>query len=305
VVEIVCVTVPRFVVPGQTYLITRRCSERRFFLTPDERTLGTFLYCLAEAAQRFDVRVIVWLTMSNHYHAVVEDPRGVLPAFLCQLHKMTARALNAKLGRWENFWSAEPTCAARLVQRGDVLDKSVYALANPVVDHLVQHALAWPGASAFAALDGREIRLMRPKGSIFREDGPMPAEVILRAEVPTGWRGGREDWAAAVRRGVADAERAAMAERQATGRRVVGARAVRAASPWARPTTVEPRRNLRPHIACRNTERRLLELSALVAFRQAYAEARDAFVRGLEYVFPSGTYKMVRELGCRGAPAPA
>jgi hypothetical protein len=64
---------------------------------------------------------------------------------------MTARALNAKLGRWENFWSAEPACAPRLVQRGDVLDKSVYALANPVVDHLVQHALAWPGASALAA----------------------------------------------------------------------------------------------------------------------------------------------------------
>jgi putative transposase len=299
------VTAPRFVVPGQTYLITRRCSERRFFLTPDRRTLEIFLYCLGEAAQRFDVRVIVWLTMSNHYHAVVEDPRGLLPAFLCQLHKMTARALNARLGRWESFWSAEPTCAPRLVQAGDVLDKSVYALANPVVDHLVQHALVWPGASALAALDGREIRLPRPKGSIFREGGPMPAEVVLRAEVPSGWRGGREAWADAVRRGVADAERAAMAERQVTGRRVVGARAVRAASPWDRPGTVEPRRNLRPHIACRNSERRILELRALVAFRQAYADARHAFVRGLASVFPWGTYKMVRELGCRGAPAPA
>ncbi len=133
----------------------------------------------------------------------------------------------------------------------------------------------------------------------------MPAEVVLRAEVPTGWRGGRDDWAAAVRLGVASAERAAMAERQATGRRVVGARAVRAASPWDRPGTIEPRRNLRPHVACRNTARRLLELSALVVFRSAYAEAREAFVRGLSCVFPWGTYKMVRELGCYGAPAPA
>jgi hypothetical protein len=53
------VTVPRFVVPGPTNLITTRCSERRFFVTPDARTLGIFLYCLGEAAQRFGVRVIV------------------------------------------------------------------------------------------------------------------------------------------------------------------------------------------------------------------------------------------------------
>ena len=140
-VERVCVGIPRRIVAGQTYLITRRCSERRFLLRPDPRTEEIFLYCLAEAAERFGIRVIAWVAMSNHYHAVVEDPEGVLPAFLCHLHKMTARALNARWSRWENFWSAEPTCAVRLVEGADVLDKTVYALANPIADHLVQRAL--------------------------------------------------------------------------------------------------------------------------------------------------------------------
>jgi putative transposase len=296
---------PRRIVPGQTYLITRRCSERRFLLRPDERTAAIFHYCLAEAAQRYGIRVLAWIAMSNHYHAVVEDPDGVLPAFLCHVHKMSARALNARWGRWENLWAAEPTCAVRLVTRGDVLDKVVYALANPVADHLVQHALDWPGASSLAALDGRTMVIERPKGTIFRDDGTMPPEVVLRADAPTGWCGGAEDWAAAVRSGVAAAERAAMAERQVKGTRVVGRRAAISASPNDRPRTMEPRRNLRPHLACLDAARRVVELVALKRFRAAYAEARAAFLAGDAHVFPWGTYKMVRELRCIGAPAPA
>jgi hypothetical protein len=43
-------TLPRQVVPGRDYMITRRCSERRFFLCPDDDTNNAFLYCLALAA---------------------------------------------------------------------------------------------------------------------------------------------------------------------------------------------------------------------------------------------------------------
>jgi putative transposase len=299
------VPAPRLIVPGRTYLITRRCAGRRFLLRPDERTQAIFLYCLAEAAQRCGIRVIAWIVMSNHYHAVVEDPDGVLPAFLCQFHKMSARALNARWGRWENLWAAEPTCAVRLVESDDVLAKVIYALTNPITDHLVQNALDWPGASSLAALDGRAIVVERPKRTIFRDDGAMPAEVVLRAHAPSGWCGGAEGWAAAVRRGVAAAERAAMAERQLKGTRVPGRRAALAASPHDSPRSVEPRRNLRPHLACLDPARRILELAALKRFRAAYAEARTAFIEGLPHVFPWGTYKMVRELGCQGAPAPA
>ena len=33
-----CMTLPRQVVPGRDYMVTRRCSERRFFLRPDDDT---------------------------------------------------------------------------------------------------------------------------------------------------------------------------------------------------------------------------------------------------------------------------
>ncbi len=297
-------TAPRSIVPGQTYLLTRRCSERRFFLRPDPKTTLIFLYCLAEAAERFGIRVLAWVAMSNHYHAVVEDPGGTLPRFLAHFHKLSARSLNARWGRWENLWAAEQAGAVRLVERGDVLDKVVYALANPVAAHLVERGLEWPGASSLAALDGRQIRLERPR-SFFREEGVMPETVTLEACDPQGWPGGREAWVEAVRDGVRNVESAAGRERAATGARVVGARAIRDASPSHRPSTREPRRKLRPLLACRNAARRIAELQALKRFRSAYADARALFIEGFDVLFPWGTYKFVHELGARCRPAPA
>jgi hypothetical protein len=48
--DIACMTLPRQVVPGRDYMITRRCSERRFFLRPDDDTNDAFIYCLGLAA---------------------------------------------------------------------------------------------------------------------------------------------------------------------------------------------------------------------------------------------------------------
>ena len=60
-------TLPRQVVPGYDYLITRRCSERRFFLRPDDDTNDAFIYCLGLAALRANVQVTFSVAMSNHH----------------------------------------------------------------------------------------------------------------------------------------------------------------------------------------------------------------------------------------------
>jgi REP-associated tyrosine transposase len=54
--------------PGTTYLITRRCSERRFFLRPSQIVNETFLYVLGLAANRYGVVVHVLCVLSNHAH---------------------------------------------------------------------------------------------------------------------------------------------------------------------------------------------------------------------------------------------
>jgi len=101
-------SLPRAIIPGRRYLITRRCSERRFFMRPDRETNNAFVYCMALAARKSRVSVVCVGTTSNHYHAVVVDNRGRLPEFLEQFHKLFAKHQNALRGRWEAFWAASP-----------------------------------------------------------------------------------------------------------------------------------------------------------------------------------------------------
>ena len=42
-------SLPRAILPGRRYLITRRCSERRFLMRPDRETNNAFVYCMALA----------------------------------------------------------------------------------------------------------------------------------------------------------------------------------------------------------------------------------------------------------------
>ena len=118
-------SVPRQVLPGNFYMINRRCTQRQFLLRPDAATNNAFLYCLAEAAQRFGIEVILPSVLSNHHHTVLYDRHGTVIEFAEHLHKFVAKSQHALRGRWENFWSSEPLCLVRLGGRADVLDKLV------------------------------------------------------------------------------------------------------------------------------------------------------------------------------------
>jgi putative transposase len=98
-------TLPREVLPGRFYMITRRCSQRMFLLRPDAETNNAFLYCLAEAAKRYEIEVLMACAMSNHHHTVIFDRFGRYPEFIEHFHKLVARSQNALRGRWENFWA--------------------------------------------------------------------------------------------------------------------------------------------------------------------------------------------------------
>jgi REP element-mobilizing transposase RayT len=129
-------------------MITRRCTQRQFLMRPDRETNNAFVYCLAVAAERFGIRVLFTVAMSNHHHTGIYDPDGCYPAFIEHFHKLFAKCQNALHGRWENFWSSEQTSVVRLVDPNDIIDKMTYALSNPVKDNLVDRAHHWPGVTS-------------------------------------------------------------------------------------------------------------------------------------------------------------
>lgn len=76
---------------------------------------------MALAAERTGVVLHAVCFMFNHWHGVLTDPDGRLPAFLEIFPKLVAKAQNASLGRWENLWSSHKTSVILLISNNDLL----------------------------------------------------------------------------------------------------------------------------------------------------------------------------------------
>jgi REP element-mobilizing transposase RayT len=283
-------TAPRQILPGATYLITRRCSQRQFLLKPSAATTdNVFLYVLAVAAERFGIQVHAFCVLSNHFHLVVTDPHACLPAFHQFLDSLVARALNAALGRWEAFWAPNSYSAVALASPADVVDKVAYVLANPVAAGLVRSGREWPGLwSAPEQIGGAALEVQRPK-HFFDPKGSLPESVTLPLTPPPGFASAdecREQLAAAL------AEKEAQAVRNVRGC-FLGVARVLAQKPTGRPAPEEPRRTLNPRVAARDKWKRIEALGRLVEFLRAYRFAWAARRQGhADVTFPCGTYLM-------------
>ncbi len=286
---------PRQVLPGQCYLLTRRCTQRQFLLRPDDETNNAFIYCLAYACLRSNVSVVAFMANTNHYHAVVIDNDGLLPTFIECFHKLLAKHQNRHHSRTENFWSSQHTSVVALPDDSDVLRKVVYTLCNPVKDHLVERSDQWPGATSLAAtLDGIEVRAHRPT-RFFRPDGNMPSEIRLRCTLPSSlWRHGHAEWRNQLRSLIGDAETEAARDRAARGIGVLGVRALRALNPTDRPTSDSPKGPTNPQVASAERAVRKAVLDRLKTFRDLYKAAREAWLKGIHTVFPPGTWWLSR-----------
>jgi REP element-mobilizing transposase RayT len=284
------VTAPRQVLEGATYLVTRRCSERRFFLRPSKNTTAIFLYVLAVVAKRYEMLIHGFCVLSNHVHIVLTDPHARLPDFHRDLDALVARAVNCSLGRWEAFWAPDSYSAVRLEGPAAILEKMVYVLANPVAAGLVRRGSEWPGLWSDPHLIGGEgVSAERPK-DFFRANGPLPAAARLKLHPPPGF----ETDAALVEtlcRLLEQAEDRAAGELAEAGRSFLGVARVLAQKPTARPAPGEPRRTLSPRVACRDKWKRIEVLQRLKEFGRAYREALQAWRAGVrDTIFPSGTW---------------
>ena len=299
-------TWPRRVVPGTTYLLTRRCTERRYLLVPRGITPKLVGYCIALAAQRHSIDLHALMVMSNHWHAVLTDPHGRVTEFARDVHALVARALNAHYGRWESLWSSQRLSLVELSDAEDVLEKLVYTTTNPVEAGLVERPRDWPGLRTLPEHILRAPRRMeRPKTRFFRRSG-LPESAELRLSRPAQWdqldlREYVDRYKERVRKRVDDLR----AHRLAEGRGVLGVHALRRQRKDGRPKTSAPRRRPDPAIASRDPARRVALVTELRAFRDAYRDARKRWLGGhASVIFPQGTLLMRGWPGVRCERAP-
>jgi hypothetical protein len=286
-------------------MITRRCSERRFFLRPDEDTNNAFIYCLALAAQRAHVQVTFSVALSNHVHSGIHDPDGNFPVFTEHFHGLLARCQNAYLGRFENFWSSEPTSVVHLVEANDILDKMTYAFTNPSAANLVDTVEEWPGVTTFqATLSGASITATKPK-HFFRDDGELPEVISLPVARPHAFENlEQNEWANLVTERVRAKEADHRQRRAAQGITVLGRERILRQDPFDCPPGHAPRFQMSPKVAAKNKWARIEALLRNRAFIEKYREAFLAHLAGLANVlFPFGTYWMRKfaKVACEAA----
>ena len=288
-------SLPRQVLPGTTYLVTRRCTQQRFLLKPTKRTSQTFAYVLAVAARRTGVLIHAVCVLSNHWHAVVTDPLGNLPLFMAFVHKYVAKCVNADLGRWENLWSSAPYSAVRLAPGDTVWAKVLYTLCNPVASGLVSHGARWPGLRADWTTTPMTVK--RPDW-FFQSSGPMPASCTLTLVPPPLFDAG-DELTRELHECIEQHETRIRRERRG---RFLGVQRILRQRVTDRPKEHAPRRGLRPQIACRDRWRRMEALARLRDFVDDYRTALAQWRAGVRnVVFPAGTFAMLRLHGVRCA----
>jgi len=296
-------TQPRFVLPGDTVMITRRTLRRHHLFRPDSAIRQLYLYTLAVCARQFGICVHAVTLMSTHEHLIVTDTKGRFPLFLRELHRLVSLGTKV-LRKWEGpTWDHEQTSVVRLLTDQAIVEKLAYVMANPVQAGLVRQARDWPGITVLPKELGRRTWMLNRPDAYFRADNPQwPETVELCLTLPPvlAERDGAEEVREVVGEELERQERRAHQEIARRGWRFLGAARVRRLSPYRRATSFELLRNRNPTFAVGRGQQRVFfqAVAELRAFRRAYRDALEQWRAGLRsVVFPQGTWSMCQVHG--------
>ncbi|PRP95136.1 hypothetical protein ENSA7_74500 [Enhygromyxa salina] len=293
--------------PHSSYKVTKRCLERRLFLTPGHKPaelLNLIGYLLAHTANEHGIQIHSAVFMSNHYHIDVTDPRGELVAWKQLFNSTLARALNGEHGRSGAFWANGACDTLRPTDDATFMDL-VYTIANPVTAGLVKWSRKWQG---FTTADWRfgETRTFKRPEDFFDPKGDMPEKVSLTLVRPPIFLELDDDalyekLAATVR----EKEREIQTEFRARNRKFMGPSQIARQKWYRQVVSYEKRFTVTPKVAASCKWRRLAQLQRDREWEREYAAARASWLAGdSAAVFPAGTYWLRRFAGVTVAPHP-
>jgi REP-associated tyrosine transposase len=138
---------PRMFVAGIYHVTAHGSDTRHLFRTAADRL--DFLERLTLSLWPYEIRLLDYVLMGNHYHALAYTPDARLSAALRLLHTGFSRCHNRRHGRSAHLFRAH--CAARAVTTDrQLLATYRYIARNPVRAGLVLDPLDWPWSSARA-----------------------------------------------------------------------------------------------------------------------------------------------------------
>jgi REP element-mobilizing transposase RayT len=139
--------------PGALYHVTARGNARQPIYT-DARDRQQFLAVLAGVVERFAWQCYAYCLMDNHYHLLIETPRGNLSVGMRQLNGVYTQRFNRRQGRVGHVFQGR--FKAIVVEREQyLLALCRYVVLNPVRAGVVKQPerYRWSSYRATAGLD--------------------------------------------------------------------------------------------------------------------------------------------------------
>jgi putative transposase len=144
---------PRLQFPGAVYHVMSR-GNRKSPIFDDDHDRRLFLTTLESASERYEIRCAAFCLMGNHYHLVLETPRGNLADAMRQINGVFAQASNRRHERTGHLF--EGRYRSLVIDREGYLRRACrYVVLNPVRSQIVHTAAAWPWSS-YRATAGME-----------------------------------------------------------------------------------------------------------------------------------------------------
>ncbi|MFT5359258.1 MAG: putative transposase, partial [Polyangiales bacterium] len=285
----------------QTVFVSARTLHRRYLLKPDAEMKDAVLYLLGHYAEKWGIEVLVFSFMSNHYHAVLRDTRGVRPRFFADFHRTLAQVVKAKYG-WSGAVFKELAPPVVLHSAFAVADKIAYTLANPVAAGAVRYPRDWPGLiSRLVDMGIKRYRAKRPE-HYFGKQKTLPEESsfeLMMCPWLLAHYGSRDSALAALKARLKDHVDKALRAVKAKGWKFLGADRVMKLSPFKRAKSYEVFGKLTPHFATigLSVEETIAVKRAFLQWQARYDECRERFLRGEFVIWPAGTWAMVQFFG--------
>jgi putative transposase len=136
---------PRSLEAGIFHVTAHSSDTRHLFLSDADRE--EFLKLLAETCARFELLLVSYVLMSNHYHALLRVPPGCLSRALQWLHTRYAWTHNRRHCRSAHLFGAHPY-AGEIGGNEQLVTVSGYLARNPVAVGLAASPLEWKWSSA-------------------------------------------------------------------------------------------------------------------------------------------------------------
>jgi putative transposase len=138
---------PRDLCDGIYHLDAHGSDTRHLFVTDRDRQ--DFLERLAAICERFELALLSYVLLGNHYHALVRIPDPRLSRALQRLHTEYSRWHNRRHGRSAHLFCAH-ALTREITSDRQLVAACRYLAVNPVEAGLVDDPLDWPWSSARA-----------------------------------------------------------------------------------------------------------------------------------------------------------